>query len=55
MKRRTFVVHAACAAAPALALAQTVLKFSHTDRPGGAFDDAGAASSQPMRRTRCTS
>ena len=39
MKRRTFVVHAACAAALALAapaFAQTVLKFSHTDQPGGA-------------------
>jgi tripartite ATP-independent transporter DctP family solute receptor len=40
MKRRTFVVHAACAAALAFAvppaLGQTVLKFSHTDQPGAA-------------------
>jgi len=40
MKRRTFVVNAAWAAALAFAvppaLAQTVLKFSHTDQPGGA-------------------
>lgn len=40
MKRRTFVVHSACAAALAFAAGpapgQTVLKFSHTDQPGGA-------------------
>ena len=67
MKRRTFVVHAACAAALALAvppaLGQTVLKFSHTDQPGAARQAAALIfaksvenySSPPTRRRSSSS